>query len=154
MCDARAWVKDDFARVRDALAVAEESKHKAKAETVCLEVERTSLLLELRAVKDEVSFLQSQAGKDKEAMEEDYQKALEVIFAYGYSRCMFKHNICGSQPEVPNSMPDSSNPLPPKFFVKPRCSLALVVTEATATAVDLIEPTKDLEENSSVGDQS
>ena len=33
---------------------------------------------------DEVSSLHSQASKDKEVVEEDYQKALEVIFAYGY----------------------------------------------------------------------
>ena len=32
-----------------------------------------------------MSSLQSQADKDKEAMEEEYYKALQVIFAYGYS---------------------------------------------------------------------
>ena len=53
------------------------------------------LLLEPEASKDEVSSLYSHAGKDKEAMEEDYQKALELIFAYGYECCAFKHNICG-----------------------------------------------------------
>ena len=72
-------------------------------------------------------------------MEEDYQKALEVIFTYGYRCCMFKHNICGSQPEVPDGMPDSSDPLPPKYFANPRCPLVLVVTEATTTEVDLTE---------------
>ena len=60
--------------------VVEEAKHKAKAETSRLEVKRTPLLLELRAAKDEVSSLYSQAGKDTEAMEEDYQKALKLIF--------------------------------------------------------------------------
>ena len=44
--------------------------------TARLEVKRTSLLLELEATKDEVSSLLSQAGRDKEAMEEEYQKAL------------------------------------------------------------------------------
>ena len=77
--DARAWAKDDIARVRDTLEVAEEAKRKAKAETTRLEVERTSLLLELGAEKDEVSSFQSQASKDKEAKKDDYQKALEVI---------------------------------------------------------------------------
>ena len=71
----------------------EETKCKAEAETAHLEVEQTSLLLELGVEKDEVSSLQSQAGKDKETMEEDYQKALKVIFSYGYGWCMFKHNI-------------------------------------------------------------
>ena len=52
-----------------------------EAETALLEVEITSLLLELGATKDEVSSLHSQAGRDKEAMEEEYHKALEMIFA-------------------------------------------------------------------------
>ena len=52
-----------------------------------------SLLLELEASKDEVSSLHSQAGKDKEDNEEDYQKALELIFSYGYRCCTFKHSI-------------------------------------------------------------
>ena len=64
-----------------ARAVVEEARHKAEAEATRLEVERTSLLLEIGAAKDEVSFIHSQAGKDKKAMEEDYQKALEVIFS-------------------------------------------------------------------------
>ena len=67
-----------------------------------------------------MSPLYSQVGKDKEVMEEDYQKALELIFAYGYGCCVFKHNICGDQPEVLNGMPDSSDLLPPKFFANPR----------------------------------
>ena len=71
--------------------------------------------------KDEVSSLQSQAGKDKVAMEEDNQKDLELIFAYGYGCYMFKHNICGDQPEVPDDMPNSSDSLPPEFFMNPRC---------------------------------
>ena len=54
-------------------------------------------MLEIRAEKDEVSYLQSQADKDKESMEEDYEKALELIFAYVYGCCAFKHNICGDQ---------------------------------------------------------
>ena len=46
-------------------------------------IERTSLLLELGVTKDEVPSLHSQASMDKEAMKEEYQKALEVIFSYG-----------------------------------------------------------------------
>ena len=61
-----------MARVRDALTVTEEAKCKAEAKTTRLAVERTSFLLELGVERDEVSSLQSQAGKDKEAMEEDY----------------------------------------------------------------------------------
>ena len=82
-----------------------------EAETARLEVKRTSLLLELRATKDEVSSLHSYVGRDKEAMEEEYQKALKVIFAYGYLCCVFKHNIYGDHPEVPEGMHDSVDPL-------------------------------------------
>ena len=154
MGDSRARADDDLARVQDGLAVAEKVKGKAEVETAHLEVERTSLLLELGAAKEKVSSLQSQAGKDKEAIEEYYHKALEVIFTYGYGCCMFKHNIYGSQLEVPYSMPDSSSPLPPNFFVNPRCSSVPIVTEATTAKVDLILPAKDPEENAFVGDQS
>ena len=33
---------------------------------------------------------------------------------------MFKHNICGDQPEVPDGMPDSASALPLRFFASPR----------------------------------
>ena len=80
-------------------------------------------MLELGAAKDEVSSLQSQASKDKEGLEEDYQKALEVIFAYGYGCCMFKHNICGSQPKVPNGMPRLLQPIASGFLYEPQVPL-------------------------------
>ena len=78
-----ARVKDALAATEEARAVAEEARFKAESETARLEVDRTSLLLVFETVKDEVSSLQSQVGKDKMAMEEEYQKALKVIFAYG-----------------------------------------------------------------------
>ena len=84
--DEKAWVDDNPARVQDALVVAEEARCKGEAKVTRLEVERTSLLLEIRATKDEMSSLHSQASKDKVSMEKDYQKALEPIFTYGY-RC-------------------------------------------------------------------
>ena len=76
-----------------------------------------------------------------------------MIFAYGYGCCMFKHNICGSQPEVPDDMLDFSNPLLSEFFRNPRCPPAPVIIEAAASDVDLIKAAKDFEENPSVGDQ-
>ena len=54
-------------------------------------------------------------------MEEEYQKALKVIFSYGYGCCVFKHNICGDRPEVAKGMSDSTDLLPFKFFVNLRC---------------------------------
>ena len=49
-------------------------------------------------------------------MEEDCQRALEPSFTYSYECCVFKHNICGDQLEVPDCMPDSPNFLSPKCF--------------------------------------
>ena len=80
-----------------------------------------------------MSSLHSQTGKDKAAIEEDYQKALELIFAYGYKCCMFKHNICGDQPEVIDGMANSFDPLPLEFFMNPRCPPVLAAIEATTT---------------------
>ena len=77
--DARAKLEGDLARVKDALvaakevkAVVEEARRKAEYEAAQLEVDRASFLLELGMVEDEMSSLQSQADKDREAMEEEY----------------------------------------------------------------------------------
>ena len=129
------------------MAVGEEAKRKAEEEAARLEIERMSLLLEIEPAKDEVSSLHSQAGKDKEAMEEDYQKALKLIFAYGYECCAFKHNIYGDQLEVPDGMPDSSDPLPLEFFVNPRRPLAPTTTEAIIAEVDQSEVAKEPKES-------
>ena len=104
--------------------------------------------------KDEVSSLHSQTGKDKGAIEEDDQKALEVIFSYSYGCCVCKHNICGDQPEVPDGIPNSSNPLSPEFFVSPRCSPVPAVTEDAAVKVHPSEEAKEPEENASAMDKS
>ena len=119
--DAKVRAKDDLTQARDALAIVEEDGRRLEAEVARLVVNRTSLLLELEASKDEVSSLHSQVGKDKEAMEEDNQKALEQIFAYGYGCYAFKHNICSDQLGILEGMPDSINPLPSEFFMNMRC---------------------------------
>ena len=67
---------------------------------------------------------------------------------------MFKHNICGSQLEVPYDMPNSSNPLPPEFFENPWCPSIPAVTKAAATKVDLIKLAKDPKKNAFIGDHS
>ena len=69
--EAKARAEDDLTRIRDALVTAKEDGLELEAEVARLTVERASLLLELKASKDEVSALHSQAGKDKEAMLED-----------------------------------------------------------------------------------
>ena len=123
-----------MAATKEARAVAEEARSKAEAEASHLEVEQTSFLLEIGAAKDEVSSFHSQASKDKEITEEDYQKALEVIFFLWLLVLCFQNNIniCGDQPEVPDGMPDSSDPLPPEFFVSPKCPPVLAAIEDTS----------------------
>ena len=138
-----------MAKVQDALAVGEEARRKAWAQAARLKVEQTSLLVEIEAAKDEVSSLYSHVGKDKEAMEEEYQKSLEPIFACGYGCYVFKHNIYGDQPEVPDGMPNSSSPLPLEFFMDPRCPLTLTPTKATTT-----KKAKEPERSTPAGDQS
>ena len=86
-------------------------------------------------------------GRDKEAMEEEYQKALEVVFAYRY----------GLHPEVPKGMLDSVDfvdPLPPKFFVNPGCPLVQAVVKSIATKAPPREMTKELMEVVAAEDES
>ena len=116
---ARAKVDSKLARVQNALAVVEEARRKVEDEASRLAVERVSLLLELGTRKDEMSALQAQALKEKKALEEAYEEGFDVIFNYGYGCCAFAHNICGSQPVVPDGMPDTSKPLSPEFFINP-----------------------------------
>ena len=42
-----------------------------------------------------------------------------MIFNYGYGCCAFADNTCGSQPVVPDGMPDTSKPLSLEFFINP-----------------------------------
>ena len=56
-----------------------------------------------------------------------------MIFNYGYGYCAFALDIRGSHPEVPEGMPDTSNPLSPEFFINPRCPLGAVPAEAAST---------------------
>ena len=55
-----------------------------------------------------------------------------MIFNYGYGCCAFVHNICGSEPMVPDRMPDMSKPLPLEFFINPRCPSGTIPIEAAA----------------------
>ena len=141
--EAKARVEDDLTKARDALAAAKEDRCRLEAEVARLEVEQMSLLLELEASKDEVSSLHSQAGKDKEALEDDYQEAMEQIFAYGYGCCAFKHNIRGDQPGILDGMPDSTNPLPLEFFANLGHPSTPMAVEAKVAEAHLSEEAKD-----------
>ena len=65
---------------------------------------------------------------------------------------MFKHNICGDQPEVSYGMSDSFDPLLLEFFVNPKCPLVPIATEATTTEVDKSKTVKEPERSVPVGD--
>ena len=90
--------------------------------------------------------LHSQAGKDKETMVEDYQKALEQILAYGYRCWVFKHGIRGDRPRILDGMPDSTDPLPLEFFANLGCPPASTTVEAKAEEIHLVKTEKDLVE--------
>ena len=114
--NAKARVESKLARVQNALAVAEEPRRKAEDEVSRPTDERVSLLLELGACKDEISAIWAEAFRENEALREAYEGGLDVIFNYGYGCCAFAHNICGSHPEVPDGMQDTSKSLSPEFF--------------------------------------
>ena len=115
--NAWAKVESELARVQNALVVAEKERRKADNEVSRLTDERVSLLLELETCKDEMSAIRVEALKENEALREAYKEGFDVIFNYAYGCCAFAHNICGSQPEVPNGMPDMSKLLSLEFFL-------------------------------------
>ena len=49
---------------------------------------------------------------------------------------MFKNSICGDRSGIPDDMPNSADPLPPEFFVNPRCPSASATVEAKDAEVD------------------
>ena len=67
-----------------------------------------------------------------------------MIFNYGYSYCALAHNICGSQPEVPDGMLDTSKSLSLEFFINPRWPSGTVPAEAASIDVHLGEATNEL----------
>ena len=69
---------------------------------------------------------------------------------------MFKHGIRGDRPRIPDGMPESIDPLPPKFFGNLRCPpppLAPTLIEAKPAEAHLVEKTKDPVEGAVVGEQ-
>ena len=133
--NARARVESELARVQNALASVEEARQKADDKVSRLTDERVSLLLELRTCKDEISAIRAEALRENEALREAYEGGLDLIFNYGYGYCAFTHNICGSQPEVPDGMPDTSKLLSLGFFINPRCPPSAVPAEFASTDV-------------------
>ena len=77
--------------------------------------------MELGASKEELSIFQAKVTMEKKDMEEELDASGDVIFNYGYGCYAFVLNICGSEPMIPSGMPDTTNSLPPEFFINPRC---------------------------------
>ena len=115
--------------------VIKEARQKEEDKASRLADEQVSLLLELETCKDEVSAIQAKAFKEKRALEEAYEDVCDIIFNYGYGCCAFAHNICGSQPEVPNGMSDTSKLLSLELFIHPQCPLGVVPTVAASIDV-------------------
>ena len=67
---------------------------------------------------------------------------------------MFKHNICGDHPKVPEGMPDFVDPLPPEFFVKPGCPPVQTAVEAITTKASPSKMAKEPMEVAVAEDQS
>ena len=103
------------------MAVEGEAYRKAEEENCRLTDERLSLIMELGVSKDEFAAFQAKVTMEKKEIDEEFDTSGDVIFNYGYGCCAFAHNICGSKPLIPVGMPYTTKPLPPKFFLNPRC---------------------------------
>ena len=97
-----------------------------------------------------MSTIQAEAPRENEALREAYEEGFDVIFNYGYGCCAFAHNICGSQLEVPDGMPDTSKSYSPDFFTNPRCPSGSILVEAASIDVHPDEVTNMLEREAPV----
>ena len=86
-----------------------------------------------------MSAIRAEALKEKEALRKAYKEGFDVIFNHDYGCCAFAHNICETQPEVPDRMSDTSKLLSPEFFINPRCPQGIVPAEAASIDVHLGE---------------
>ena len=96
-----------------------EARRKAKEDNGRLTNERLSLLMELRATKDDFEAFWERTSSEKTTMEAEFDASSDVNFNYGYGYCAFAHNICGSVPLIPVGMPNTSTPLTAEFFMNP-----------------------------------
>ena len=108
--------------------------------------ERLSLLMELGAIKEDFATLREKSFAEKSELEEEFDARSDVIFDYGYDCCAFAHDIRGSKPMIPTGMPNTSTPLPPAFFVNPRCP------SSSSFVLPTVEPVETTREDFSVKD--
>ena len=102
-----------------------EAWQRADEENSHLTDERLSLLTELGDIKEAFVAFWGKSSAKKSALEAEFDASSDLIFDYGYKCCAFAHDIRGSKRMIPTGMPDTSTPLPPEFFVNPRCPRAL-----------------------------
>ena len=102
------------------MATAGEACKKAEEENGHLADEKLALVIELGASKDAFSAFREKAAADREAIEAEFDSSGDTLFNYGYGCCAFTHNLCGSNPQIPDGMPNPSVPLTVEFLVNPR----------------------------------
>ena len=93
------------------------------------------MVIELGALKDDFAAFRDKAAADREAIEAKFDSSGDTLFNYGYGRCAFMYNICGSKPQIPDGMSKPSVPLTAEFFANPRCPPG---PSATASTLDPI----------------
>ena len=127
---------------QQALVVAKEACRRVKEENGRLTDERSSLLVELGATKDDFAAFRDKSFAERSALEVKFDVSSDVIFNYGYGCCAFAHDICESKPKIPPGMSDTSTPLTLEFLVNPRCppgsSFALSTAEPVETAEEAL----------------
>ena len=138
--DARHKGESELTGAQHALAASEEARWKAEDEANRLADGRVSLLLELGASKGELIGVLVEASKEKKALDEAFDAGFDVIFNYGYGCCAFTHNISVTEPVFLDGIPNTSKPLPPEFFINPRCP------PSAAPRVSTINPDVDVRE--------
>ena len=100
--------------------MAGEACRKAKEESSRLSDERLTLVMELGTIKIDFAAFREKAAADRETMEAEFDASDDTLFNYSYGCCIFTHNICGSNPQIPDGMLDPLASLTPAFFANPR----------------------------------
>ena len=138
--NARLKAKSESGVAQEALAVVGEACKKAEEENSRLENERLTLVMKLGTMKDDFAAFREKAIVDRESMEAEFNSNGDTLFNYGYGCCVFTHNIGGNKPHIPDGMPNPSVPLTSEFFANPRCPPSY---SSAAPALDPIVGSKE-----------
>ena len=133
--EARRRAKFEHGAAREVLATTGEACKKVEEENGRLTDEKLALVIELGALKDDFATFREKAAANRETMEAEFDSSSDTLFNYGYGCCTFTYNICGSNPQIPDGMPNPLVPLTAEFFANPRCPPGAL---AVAPALDPI----------------